>query len=84
MNENSIVSFDEVRVVFVPVTIKLSGIIFPSSFLMNVSFQYTNLGKRLPLLLRAAKGRENGGSVAVVSAERNFHPPILSTCTETG
>lgn len=32
LNENSIVSFDGVRVIFVPVTIKLSGIVFPSSF----------------------------------------------------
>lgn len=38
LNENSIVSFDGVRVIFVLVTIKISGILFPFSFLVIYSY----------------------------------------------
>lgn len=83
LNENSIVSFDGVRVIFVPVTIKLSGIVFPSSFLINayLTLEHTNLEKRLPLLLRAAvKSRgEWWLSKALSAPPPFFYPPSLET-----
>lgn len=65
MNENSIVSFDGVRVIFTPVAIKLSRIVVPSSFLMNMYLsRLYQLGKELAsaLYVRQSRGGENDDS----------------------
>ncbi|XP_014393457.1 PREDICTED: short stature homeobox protein 2 [Myotis brandtii] len=63
LNENSIVSFDGVRVIFVPVVIKLSEIVFPSSFLMNVYLSITPTWKALT----SAPTSRNHGAVRTVT-----------------